>query len=106
MKKTSVKHKNCYAGSEQAAELLLSPLLTSRYNLVAFQGLDISVAMAVLARVITHSHLSFLASAPCSEKVCCDLDTIPRGSSQSQHLGIAPSLTGCNRVRVRPVYFI
>lgn len=86
-----VKHKNSCTGSEQAAELLLSPLLTFMFNLLAFAGpglmplwiplLDVSVAMAVHAIVIANSHLSFLASAPHSEKVHYDPDTNLRRSS-------------------------
>lgn len=82
---------NIRMGSEQAAELFLSPLFNLMHDLLAFPGpgsmplwmplLDISMAMAVHARVTACSHLSFVASAPRSEKVHHDLDTNARGSS-------------------------
>lgn len=82
-----IKHKNGCAGSEKAAELLLSSLLTIMHDLLAFPSpgliplLDFSVAMAVHARVTAHPHLSSLPSTPHAEKVHCGLDTNPRGSS-------------------------
>lgn len=53
--------------------------------------LDISMAMAVRARVTAHSHLFFLASAPRSE-AHCDLDTSPRSSSDAHTV---PNLSTC-----------